>query len=178
MSSLLNTRLSIDATAYVAPGATLVGEVSVGARASVWFGAVLRGDLAPVHIGDESNVQDNAILHVEVDGPARLGRRVTVGHGAIVHAADVGDDCLIGIGAIVLSGARIGRGCIIGAGAVVKEGFEIPPGSVVFGVPGKVVRPVTADEAKRIDGNWRAYVAYAEAYRSGRMNGSPESAAR
>jgi len=170
MSSLLRTRLSIDATAYVAPGATLAGEVSVGPRASVWFGAVLRGDLASVTIGDDSNVQDNAVLHVEVDGPARLGRRVTVGHGAIVHAADVGDDCLIGIGAIVLSGARIGRGCIIGAGAVVKEGFEIPPGSVVFGIPGRIVRPVTADETKRIDSNWRAYVAYAEAYRSGKMD--------
>jgi carbonic anhydrase/acetyltransferase-like protein (isoleucine patch superfamily) len=168
-STLLQTRLSVDPTAFIARNAILVGDVSVGPRASVWFGAVLRGDLSPVRIGEDSNLQDGAIMHVEVGVPSVLGRRVTVGHGAIVHAASVEDDCLIGIAATILSGARVGRGSIIGAGAVVREGFEVPPGSVVFGVPGRVVRSVTEEEARRIDGNWRAYVGYAEAYRDGRI---------
>jgi len=168
-SDLLPTRLSIDKTAYVAATAVLAGEVVVGPRASVWFGAVLRGDLAPVLVGADSNVQDGSILHVEAGVAAKLGARVTVGHGAIVHAAEVGDDCLIGIASVILSGARIGAGSIIGAGALVKEGFEVPPGSVVFGVPGKVVRRVTEEESRRIDQNWRAYVEYAEAYKTGKM---------
>jgi len=168
-TTLLQARLSLDPTAFIARNAVLVGDVSVGARASVWFGAVLRGDLSPVRIGEDSNVQDGAIMHVEAGVPSVLGRRVTVGHGAIVHAANVDDDCLIGIAAAILSGARVGRGSIIGAGAVVREGFEVPPGSVVFGVPGRVVRSVTEEEARRIDGSWRAYVDYAEAYRGGKI---------
>jgi carbonic anhydrase/acetyltransferase-like protein (isoleucine patch superfamily) len=169
-TTLLGTRLNVDPSAFIANNAVLAGEVSVGARASVWFGAVVRGDLAPVRIGEESNLQDGAIVHVEDAVPAIIGRRVTVGHGAIIHAADIGDDTLIGIAAVVLSGARIGRGCIIGAGAVVREGFEVPPGSVVFGVPGKIVRTVTEAEARRIDVNWRSYVDYAAQYLAGRMD--------
>jgi carbonic anhydrase/acetyltransferase-like protein (isoleucine patch superfamily) len=165
---LLQTRLSVDPSAYVAAGALLVGDVSIGPRASVWYGAVLRGDLAPVRIGADSNVQDGAIMHVEHGVAAVIGERVTVGHGAIVHAADVEDDCLIGIASVILSGARIGRGSIIGAGAVVREGFEVPPGSVVFGVPGRIAREVTAEETGRIERSWRAYVGYAGEYRAGR----------
>ena len=164
---LLPTRLSLDPGAFVARSAVLVGEVSVGARASVWYGAILRGDLAPVIVGADSNLQDGAIMHVEVGVPARLGERVTVGHAAVVHAAFVEDECLIGIGAKVLSGARIGKGSIVGAGAVVKEGFEVPPGSLVLGVPARIVREVTPAESERIQGNWKAYVAYAKAYRAG-----------
>jgi carbonic anhydrase/acetyltransferase-like protein (isoleucine patch superfamily) len=167
--TLLRTRLTIDPTAFVARSAVLVGEITVGARASVWYGAVLRGDLAPIFVGADSNVQDGAILHVEVGVPARLGSRVTVGHNAIVHAAEVEDECLIAIGAIVLSGARIGAGSIVGAGTVVKEGFEVPPGSLVLGVPGKVVRPVTPAETERLRTNWKAYVAYAQEYRTGKI---------
>lgn len=168
--ALLPTRLSVDPSAFVSRTSVLVGEVRVGARASIWYGAVLRGDLAPVVIGADSNVQDGAILHVEIGVEARLGERVTVGHGAIVHAAHVEDECLIGIGAKVLSEARIGAGSIVGAGAVVKEGFVVPPGSLVLGVPAKVIRPVTPAETERLQNNWKVYVHYAEAYRAGRID--------
>jgi carbonic anhydrase/acetyltransferase-like protein (isoleucine patch superfamily) len=148
----------------------LKGEVMLGPRSSVWYGTVLRGDLAPVIIGADSNLQDGAIMHVEVGVEARLGDRVTVGHGAIVHAAHVEDDCLIAIGATVLSGARIGKGSIVGAGALVREGFEVPPGSLVLGVPGKVIRHVTEKETERVQQNWKLYVSYAEEYASGAMD--------
>lgn len=160
----------MDPSAFVSRTSVLVGEVSVGARSSVWYGAILRGDLAPVVIGEDTNLQDGSIMHVEIGVEARLGDRVTVGHGAIVHAAHVEDECLIGIGAKILSEAHIGRGSIVGAGAVVKEGFQVPPGSLVLGVPAKIVRPVTESEAERIQSNWKLYVKYAEAYRSGRID--------
>ncbi|MGH9870518.1 MAG: gamma carbonic anhydrase family protein [Candidatus Polarisedimenticolia bacterium] len=158
---LLPTRLNVAPDAFVAPNAVLRGDVTIGSRSSVWYGAVLRGDLAPVVLGSDTNVQDGSILHVEIDGPVVLGDRVTVGHRAVVHACDVEDDCLIGIGALVLSGARIGRHSIVGAGAVVKEGWHVPPRSVVLGVPGRVVRQVSDDDLRRMDRNWRVYVAYA-----------------
>lgn len=167
--TLLRTRLDLDPSAFVARTAVLVGEVSLGPRSSVWFGTLLRGDLAPVHVGADTNVQDSAILHVEEGVEVRLGDRVTVGHAAVVHAAAVEDDCLIGIGAKLLSGARIGRGSIVGAGAVVPEGREVPPGSLVLGVPGRVLRPVSEEETRRIQEGWRAYVDYAAAYRAGRI---------
>jgi len=166
---LLATRLTVPASAFVAPTAVLVGEVELGEDSSVWYGAVLRGDLAAVRVGRGTNVQDGSILHVEHDVEVTLGDRVTVGHGAIVHAARVEDDCLIAIGSRVLSGARVGRGSIVAAGALVKEGFEVPPGSLVVGVPGKVIRQVSPDETERIQENWRLYVEYAKVYRSGRM---------
>jgi carbonic anhydrase/acetyltransferase-like protein (isoleucine patch superfamily) len=158
---LLPTRLTIDAEAFVAPTAVLRGEVTVGPRSSIWYQAVVRGDLAPVVIGEDTNVQDGAILHVETQGPALLGDRVTVGHRAVVHAATVEDECLIAMGALVLSGARIGKQSIIGAGAVVKEGWTVPPRSLVLGVPGRVVRAVTEEELERVRGNWSVYVEYA-----------------
>jgi len=169
-AELLPTRLTLDPSAFVARTAVLVGEVTVGADSSVWYGSVLRGDLAAVRVGAGSNVQDGSILHVEHGVEAILGDRVTVGHGAIVHAAHVEDDCLIAIGSRVLSGARVGRGSIVGAGALVREGFEVPPGSLVLGIPGKVVRQVTPEETRRIQENWRLYVEYAKVYRSGRMD--------
>lgn len=168
--ALRSTRLSLHPEAFVARSSVLVGEVSVGARSSIWYGAVLRGDLAPVIVGEDTNVQDGAILHVEIGVEARLGNRITVGHGAIVHAAHVEDECLIGIGAVVLSGSRIGRGSIVGAGAVVKEGFEAPPGSLLLGVPARVARPVTPVETERLQSNWKVYVEYARAYREGRVD--------
>jgi len=159
--SLHPTRLTIDPEAFVAPTAVLRGEVRIGARSSVWYNTVLRGDLAPVILGADTNVQDGAILHVEVDGPAVVGDRVTIGHMALVHGATVEDDCLIAMGAIVLSGARVGRESIIGAGALVKEGWQVPPRSLVVGVPGRVVRPVTDQEIARVRMNWSVYVGYA-----------------
>jgi carbonic anhydrase/acetyltransferase-like protein (isoleucine patch superfamily) len=167
--TLYPTRLQVDPSAFVARTAALVGDVTVGARSSIWYGAILRGDLAPVIVGSDSNVQDGVIMHVEVGEEARLGDRVTVGHAAVVHAAIVEDECLIGIGAKILSGARVGSGSIIGAGALVKEGDQVPPGSLVLGIPGRVIRQVTASETERLQENWRSYVEYASAYRAGRI---------
>ena len=163
------TRLAIDPSAWVAPGATLVGDVTLGARASIWFQATVRGDLAPIAVGEESNIQDACVLHVEKDGPVRLGARVTVGHGAIVHGATVEDEVLVAMRAVVLSGCHIGSQCLIGAGAVVPEGTRVPPGSLVLGVPGRVVRPLREDEIERIRTNARSYVRLAEAYRNGEV---------
>lgn len=162
---ILPARLTLDRDVYIAPTAVLMGEVSVGARSSVWFNAVVRGDLAPVAIGADTNIQDGAILHVEVDGPAVVGDRVTVGHMALVHGAVVEDECLVAMGAMVLSGARVGSQSIIGAGALVKEGWQVPPRSLVLGVPGRIVRQVTGDEVERIRRNWVSYVQYAAHYR-------------
>ena len=160
-TDLLSTRLVIDPSAWVAPTAVLRGEVTIGPRASVWYQAVVRGDLAPITIGEDTNVQDGVILHVEAEGPAVVGKRVTIGHMAIVHAATIADDCIIAMGSRVLSGARVGRRSIVGAGALVPEGFEVPERSLVLGVPGRVVRVLTDEEVERIDRNWRVYVGYA-----------------
>jgi carbonic anhydrase/acetyltransferase-like protein (isoleucine patch superfamily) len=151
-------------SAFVAPGAVVVGEVTLGERASVWFGAVLRGDLAPIEIGDESNVQDNAVFHVDEDRPARVGRRVVVGHGAIVHGAEVEDGCLVGMGAVLLNGARIGAGSLVAAGALVAENKVIPPRSLVAGVPGKVTAPVSDEMRAAMDRGAGHYVELSRAY--------------
>lgn len=130
--------------AFVAPTADIIGKVSIAADASVWFGAVIRGDEAPISIGEGSNVQDNAVLHCDEHSPMVIGKNVTLGHGAIIHGATIGDNTLIGMGAIVLNGANIGENCIVGAGAVVKENAVIPPNSMLVGVPAKIIR--TLDE--------------------------------
>ena len=164
--SLIPTRLTVAPDAWVAPGVVMTGDVTLGRRSSVWFNAVIRGDLAPVVVGDDSNVQDGVIIHVEDDGPVHIGARVTIGHMAVVHGAVVEDDCLIAIGAKVLSGARIGAGSIVGAGALVGEGKQVPPGSLVLGVPGRVVRSVTPAERDRVARNWTVYVQYAAHYKA------------
>jgi carbonic anhydrase/acetyltransferase-like protein (isoleucine patch superfamily) len=161
------TRLTIDPTAYIAPGAALVGEVSVGRNASIWFNATVRGDIEPIAIGAESNVQDACVVHVDRGRPTRIGDRVTLGHGAIVHASVVEDDVLVAMKAVVLSGCHVGRHSLIGAGAVVPEGTRVPEGSLVLGVPGRVVRPLRPDEIERIHANARAYVELSRAYRDG-----------
>lgn len=137
---------TVAASAYVAPSATVVGNVEVRAEASVWPQAVLRGDVAHVVLGEGSNVQDGAVVHVADGLPAIIGRFVTVGHKAIVHACEIGDEVLVGMGAIVLDGARVGARSIIGANATVKQGMEIPPGSMVLGTPAKIVRALTEEE--------------------------------
>jgi carbonic anhydrase/acetyltransferase-like protein (isoleucine patch superfamily) len=167
MPSFRPTRLTIDPTAFIAPGAALVGEVSLGRNASVWFNATLRGDMEPITIGAESNVQDACVVHVDHGRPTTIGDRVTLGHGAIVHASVVEDDVLIAMKAVVLSGCHIGRNSLIGAGAVVPEGTRVPEGSLVFGIPGRVVRPLRPDEIDRIHTNARAYVDLSRAYRDG-----------
>ena len=128
----------------------LIGDVTVGEDVSLWYGCVLRGDIAPIDVGDGSNVQDNCTLHGADGFPTVIGRNVVVGHGAVVHGCVVEDGCLIGMGATLLTGCRIGAGSIVGAGALVTEGTVIPPGSVVLGVPGRVVRAVTGRETAAI----------------------------
>src|ERR1041384_2767621 len=142
MPDYRKTKLTLDPTAYVAPGAALVGEVTVGRNASVWVNATGRGDLEPIVVGAESNVQDACVVHVDRGRPALIGERVTLGHGAVVHASVVEDDVLVALKAVVRSGCAIGRHSLIGAGAVVPEGTRIPEGSLVLGVPGRVVRPL------------------------------------
>ena len=149
---------------YVAPGATLIGDVSVGADASIWPGAVLRGDVAPVRVGPRTNVQEGAVLHVSPQQPCLVGAHVTIGHQATVHACTVGDHCLIGIHAVVLDGAVIGERCIIAAGTVVTPGTQIPPGKMVMGVPGKVVRDLTPEELERVHWNADSYVSLKNQY--------------
>lgn len=131
---------------FIARGATVVGDVTLGKGVSVWYGAVLRGDINRIVIGDGSNVQDNAVIHLADDYGAILGKYVTVGHSAIVHACQIGDECLIGMGATVLDGAEIGAQCLIGAGALVTPRTKVPPGSMVLGAPAKVVRALTNEE--------------------------------
>lgn len=125
-------------TVYLAPGAVVVGDVTIGRDSSVWFNAVLRGDCEKIQVGERSNVQDCAVLHADPGFPCTVGNGVTVGHGAIVHGATVGDNVTIGMKAVVMNGAKIGENSIVAVGAVVTEGTEIPPGSLVIGVPGKV----------------------------------------
>jgi carbonic anhydrase/acetyltransferase-like protein (isoleucine patch superfamily) len=153
--------------AYVHPLAAVIGAVTLGARASVWPFAVLRGDTDAIVVGAESNVQDGAVLHADRGVPCTLGARVAVGHRAIVHGATVEDDCLVGIGAAVLNGAVVGRGSIVAAGAVVPEGMVVPAGSLVMGVPGRVRRPTTDAERARIARTVASYLALAAAHRRG-----------
>ena len=152
---------------YVAPGATLVGRIVLEDRATVWFGAVLRGDNEPIVVGRSSNVQDGAVLHADPGFPLTLGAYVTVGHQAMLHGCTVGDGSLVGIKAVVLNGATIGRECLIGANALVPEGKTIPDRSLVVGSPGKVVRTLTDEDVARIRRAADIYVANAERYARG-----------
>ena len=133
---------------WIAPDAQVMGNIVLKENASVWFGAVLRGDNDPIVIGENSNVQDGAVMHTDIGCPLTLGANVTVGHQAMLHGCTVGDNSLIGIGATVLNGAKIGRNCLIGAHALVGEGKEIPDNSMVLGMPGKVVRELGEDNEK------------------------------
>jgi len=156
----------IDETAFIADGAVVLGDVTIGAESSAWFGAVIRGDSAPIRIGRQTNVQDGCILHADPGFPCTLGDRVTLGHGAIVHGATVEDDCLIGMRAVVMNGAKIGRGSIVAVGSIVTEGTQIPPGSIALGQPAKVKREVTDRDQERIRHAAEHYVAAAKVYRT------------
>lgn len=162
----MKNKIKIDSSAFVAMNATVIGSVSIGKDASLWFGAVVRGDMAEIIIGDDSNVQDNAVVHVDFGKPSIIGNGVTVGHGAIIHGAVIKDNVLIGMGSILLNGAVIGENSVIGAGTVVTEGFEVPPNSFVLGVPGKVIRQLKAEETERIKDAARVYVEYAREYKN------------
>ncbi|MEX0885713.1 MAG: gamma carbonic anhydrase family protein [Phycisphaeraceae bacterium] len=132
--------------AYLADTARVVGQVSLAANANLWYGAVIRGDVAPVSVGEGTNIQDNAVVHCDSDAPNVIGAHVSIGHGAIVHGRVVGDGSLVGMHATVLGETVIGDGCLIAAGALVPPGLNVPDGHVVMGVPGRIVRPVTGEE--------------------------------
>lgn len=153
-----------EGAAFVAPNATVQGDVILKAGSTVWYGAVLRGDDGQLIIGENSNVQDNAVLHTGPGLDVTVGRGTSVGHGAVVHGCTVGDGCLIGMHATILNGAVIGDGCLIAAGALVPENMQVPAGSLVIGVPGKVVRPVSAAQADAIKANEEEYLELARAH--------------
>ena len=156
----------IAASAYVDQAAHVIGDVTMGERASIWPSAVARGDVNRIAIGADSNIQDGSVLHGELDlYPVLIGDRVTVGHMVCLHGCVVEDDCLIGIGAIVLNGARVGHGSVVAAGALVPEEMEIPPGSMVMGVPAKVRRAITPEEKARFAENAQRYIRYRQEYR-------------
>jgi carbonic anhydrase/acetyltransferase-like protein (isoleucine patch superfamily) len=157
----------VDPTAWVAEQACVIGQVTIGPQAGIWYGAVLRGDTAPIHIGARSNVQDNSVLHVDMDVPLVVGEDVTVGHQVVLHGCTIGDGSLIGIQAVVLNGARIGRNCLVGAGALVTEGKEFPDGSLIMGSPAKVVRELTPEALERMRRSSAFYVRNAQRHHAG-----------
>jgi carbonic anhydrase/acetyltransferase-like protein (isoleucine patch superfamily) len=157
-------RLKRRGAAMVADNAVVVGDVRLGRDVGIWFGVTIRGDDSWIEIGDETNVQDNTCVHVDVNQPLRIGRGVTIGHGVIVHGVEIGDHALLGMGSIVLGGARIGEFALVGAGALIKENAVIPPRSVVLGMPGKIVRQVTEAEMETMRWRARHYVQRARSY--------------
>lgn len=149
---------------FVAPTATILGDVVLGAQSSVWYGAVLRGDINEIRVGEGTNIQDQAVVHLADDFGAYLGAWCTVGHGAIVHACSVGDECLIGMGATLLDGAQIGPRSMVGANSLVPQGMVVPPGSLVYGSPAKIIRALAPDEQSALRGWAEKYVAVAKAH--------------
>ncbi|MFD8001960.1 gamma carbonic anhydrase family protein [Streptomyces mirabilis] len=155
----------VDPEAFTAPTSVVIGDVTLHAGASVWYGAVLRADFGPIVIGADSNIQDNCTLHVDPGFPITVGERVSVGHNAVLHGATVEDDCLIGMGATVLNGAVIGAGSLVAAQALVPQGMQVPPGSLVAGVPAKVKRPLTEEERQGLTLNGTFYVDLAKTHK-------------
>jgi len=159
--------MSIHDSAFVHPAAFVYGDVTLGPRVSVWPTAVIRGDTAPIVVGEDSNIQDGTILHVDPSVPCVIGARVAVGHRAIIHGATVEDDCLIAMGAILLNHVHVGAGSIVGAGALCREGMQIPRGSLVVGLPARVVRAVTDAERARIKRTVESYLQLQQRHRAG-----------
>jgi carbonic anhydrase/acetyltransferase-like protein (isoleucine patch superfamily) len=153
-------------SAWVADSAEVMGDVVLGEEVSLWFGVVARGDTAAIRIGAQTNVQDLSVLHADVGMPLTIGSGVTVGHKAMLHGCAVGDDSLIGIGAVVLNGAKIGKGCLVGAGSLVTEGKEFPDGSMIMGTPAKVVRQLTPEQLQGLRDSARHYVANAQRFKA------------
>jgi len=163
--SFRGTKPRIAASAYVDPGAHVIGDVEIGERSSVWPCVVLRGDIEPIRVGAETNIQDGTIIHTDKGFPAIIGDRVSVGHAAVLHGCTVEDDSLIGIGATVLTGAKIGRGAVVAAGSLVPEGMEVAPDILVMGTPAKPRRPVTPEEQVRFAEGAQHYVKNAATYK-------------
>ncbi|MGL4494332.1 MAG: gamma carbonic anhydrase family protein [Beijerinckiaceae bacterium] len=157
--------LPADDRFYVAPGAHVVGNVTIGRDATIWFGATVRADNDRIVIGDETNIQENAVLHVDPGFPISIGPRVTIGHSAIVHGCTIGEGSLIGMGAIVLNGAKIGRNCLVGAGALVTEGKEFPDNSLIVGTPAKAIRTLDENAIEGIQRGVRGYVQRGQQFR-------------
>ncbi len=149
---------------FIAPGATVVGDVELGPRTSVFYGAVLRGDINSIRVGEGTNIQDNVVVHLADDLGVTIGAWCTIGHGAIVHACTIGDECLIGMGATVLDGAVIGARSLVGANALVPQRFKCPPGSLVYGSPARIIRPLTPTEQKGLREQAEKYVGVARAH--------------
>ena len=161
-------RPDIDKATFVAESAELAGDIRVGENASLWYHVSMRGDLARIEVGEESNIQDNAVVHVSPDVPTLIGSRVTVGHSAIIHACTIKDGCLIGMGATVLDGSTIGEESIVGAGALVTQNKEFPPRSLIIGSPAKAVRSLSEEEVKAVRENCDEYVELARRYAESR----------
>ena len=159
-------RPTVAESAWVADSAQVIGNVTLGEDVGIWFGVVARGDTAAIRIGARTNIQDLSVLHADVGQPLTIGSGVTVGHKAMLHGCSVGDDSLIGIGAVVLNGAKIGKGCLVGAGALVTEGKEFPDGSMILGSPAKVVRSLTPDQLQALRLSADHYVANARRFRA------------
>ena len=154
-------------SAWVADNAEVMGDVRLGENVSIWFNTTLRGDNDPITIGDGTNIQDGSVLHTDEGVPLTIGRNVTVGHMVMLHGCSIGDESLIGIGAIVLNGAKIGRNCLVGAGALVTEGKEFPDGSMIIGSPAKVVRQLTPEQIEGLRLSAQHYVDNARRFRAG-----------
>lgn len=155
-------------TAFVHEHAIVIGNVSLGERVSVWPTAVIRGDSAAITIGDDSNVQDGTVIHADEGLPTTIGKRVAIGHRAVVHGSTVDDDCLIAMGAILLNGVHVGAGSIVAAGALCPEGMKIPPNSLALGIPARVIREVTSEERTRIQKTVESYIALQAEHRGGK----------
>lgn len=151
-------RMKAHETARIAPGAVVLGDVTLEQDVSIWYHATVRGDRAPVEIGRGSNIQDNCVIHEDASHPVRIGENVTVGHGAILHGCIIGDNSLIGMGAILMNGSVVGKNCIVGAGALVTQDMQIPDGSLVLGSPARIKRQVTAQEVQSSLKNAALYV--------------------
>ena len=160
-------QVSADGDHFIAPSATVIGLVHLKNNASVWFSAVLRGDIEPITIGENSNVQDCVVVHTDPGNPVVIGRYVTVGHKAVLHGCTIADNSLIGINAVVLNGAHIGRNCLIGANTLVTEGKEIPDNSMVLGTPGRVIRKLNEEQINEITAQAERYVANSKRYSAG-----------
>ncbi len=170
---LLPNRFSIHPEAWIAPGAIVLGDVSLGRGSSVWYGCVLRADLETIRVGEDTNIQDLTVVHTDENLPTTIGDRITIGHGCVIHGCTIEDEALIGMGAVLLSGCRIGKGALVAAGAVVREELEVAPGAIVAGVPAKVRGEVDASLRERILKGMDVYRLCAAAYREGRAGGGP-----
>ncbi len=159
-----NTYPKIDKALYIAPNATLVGAIEMGHETTVWFNTTIRADVAPITIGDGSNIQDNVVIHVNTGKPTVIKERVTVGHGAIIHACTIGEGCLIGMGSIILDEADIGEYCLVAAGSLIPPGKHFPPRSLIMGSPARLVRPLTEKELADMAENNLHYIQYGYIY--------------